>query len=410
MTLAELARRLYAARRAGVKLDLGRMRRLLAVLGHPERGRAVAIIGGTNGKGSTVAFTAAVARAAGRRVGAFTSPHLSRLAERFAVDGVSIDDDAVLAAGRRVEAAVPGVGADEPTFFERVTAMSLVAFETAGVDLVLLEVGLGGRFDATNAVDADVRCVTGVALDHQDYLGDTLADIAREKAGIFAAGRPAIIGRAGLAEGVALLRGHAEACAAAPIVVIDDDAVGALADTPLGLAGSYQRANAACALAVIDALGVTADPAARRRGLAAARLPGRLEQLDHEVSADAAHNPHAAAALARELAAPVVLVIGVSADKDLAGIAEALAPRADAVVATRSRNSRALAPDRIAAAFRAVDGALDVTCVDSVADAIAAARGRGAPVLVCGSLFVVGEAREACGLARPDELELADPL
>lgn len=410
MNLRELSARLYAARRAGVKLDLSRMHRLLDALGRPDAAAPAVLIGGTNGKGSTVAFASALLAARGRRVGAFTSPHLSRLAERFAVDGAAATDDAVVAAGARVEDAIGRVAGDEPTFFERVTAMALVLFADAAVDVALLEVGLGGRFDATNAVDAAVAAVTGVAMDHRDYLGDTLAAISREKAGIFAAGRPAIIGRSGLAEAVAMLEAHARDAGASPIVTLAAADVDALAGVTLGLAGDHQRANAACAVAITRALGHAGDPAGEGRALASARLAGRLEQLRPGLRADGAHNPHAAAALARAVDGPVVLVVGVSVGKDLAGIAAALAPVAGAVVATRSRNPRAVPAAAVADGFRAAAPGIPVHVSPTVAEALEVAGQLGPEVVLCGSLFAVAEGREACGLATPDVTELSDPV
>jgi len=422
MTMAELRRRLYAARRGGVVLELDRVRALMAALGDPQRGYPVAHIGGTNGKGSTAVFVASIARAAGARVGLYTSPHLSRFAERFLVDGAEVDDDALLAAGADVERAVEAM-TDTPTFFERVTAIALVLFARAGVDLAVLEVGLGGRLDATNVVCADVAAVTGVAIEHTDYLGSTLAEIAVEKAGIFKAGRRAVIGCSGEPEAVPLLRAAAERAEVASVRVVGEGEVAALAGVPLGIAGAMQRCNAACAMAVIDELeaaGVlTAGAAARRDGLAAARLPGRFETVSTgpRVIVDGAHNPHAARALADTARAeglpPVVLVLGLSRDKDAGAVAAALAPLARAAVATRARSDRAAAPSGVAAALVAVRRDLPVESRETSPAAIDRARALAGPdgvVLVAGSLFLAGEAREHAGLAVADEDTLTDPL
>lgn len=422
LTLAELRRRLYASRRGGVVLELDRVRALMAALGDPQRAYPVAHIGGTNGKGSTAAFVASIARAAGARVGLYTSPHLSRFAERFVVDGVETGDDALLAAGADVERAVESM-TDTPTFFERVTAIALVLFARAGVDLAVLEVGLGGRLDATNVVDAEVAAVTGVAIEHTDYLGSTLAEIAAEKAGIFKAGRRAVIGCSGEAEAVPLLRAAAARAGVASVRVVGDDDVAALAGTELGIAGAMQRCNAACALAVVDELeaaGVlVAGAGARRDGLAAARLAGRFETVstDPIVIVDGAHNPHAARALADTVRAeglpPVVLVLGLSRDKDAGAVAEPLAPLARAAVATRSRSDRAAAPSAVAETLVAVRGDMPVEQRETAGEAIDRARALAGPdgvVLVAGSLFLAGEAREHAGLAVADDDALTDPL
>ncbi|RMH36346.1 MAG: bifunctional folylpolyglutamate synthase/dihydrofolate synthase [Deltaproteobacteria bacterium] len=379
--------RLYRARRAGVRFDLDRVRALLERLGAPQAkvGR-IARIGGTNGKGSAVAFAEAIARASGLRTGAFTSPHLSRFAERFRIDGAPAADDAVADAAERVFAAA----GDRYTFFELATAIALCAFADAGVDVALLEVGMGGRLDATNAVSADVSAVTGVALDHQAYLGTTLAAIAREKAGIFEPGRPAIVGRCGEPAGEPLLEIAARQ-AGARLIRAPASTPG---DWPLGLAGAHQRANAAVAVEVVRALAAP-DAAAIRAGLAAARWPGRLERIadDPPVVVDGAHNPHAARAIAGEVAYDV-LVLGAARDKDIAGIAAPLVARARAVVCTEAGPADRAAPAAQVAAAAARAGAAPVEVEPDPRRAVDRARARAhTGVLVAGSLFVVGAVR-----------------
>src|SRR5215510_11662865 len=213
MTYAELLARLLPARRFGVVLGLERMRGILDRLGEPDRRLgAIVHVGGTNGKGSTVAMIAALAAAAGQRVATYTSPHLSCLRERIAIGGAMIPEPAIVAAAERVRSA----GGDELTFFEQITAIAMVAIAGARVDVTVLEVGLGGRLDATNVVDPVVAVVTGVALDHEAILGDTIAKIAVEKAGIWKPGRPAIIGASGEAEAVPILLDAARAAGAIP--------------------------------------------------------------------------------------------------------------------------------------------------------------------------------------------------
>jgi dihydrofolate synthase/folylpolyglutamate synthase len=439
MVYHDLLRRLFAARRFGVDLSLERIEACLARLGHPERApRARIHIGGTNGKGSTAAFTDAILRAAGLRVGLFTSPHLVRFAERFRVDGAPLHEAQILASAN----AVHGAGGGSLTFFEQVTAMALWAFAVSEVDVAILEVGLGGRLDATNAVAAEVAVVTGVSLDHQAHLGDTVAAIAAEKAGIFKPDQRVVIGCAGRPEAVPILRARAEAVGAAAIDEVGPDHIAAIPAEvgALGLAGAHQRANAACAVAAADAAiyalawqGLDADgvgggaspgifridAGARRVGLATARIPGRFEALGHDprIVIDGAHNPDAAAVVARaiaELPRPRVIVLGASGDKDLAGIAAPLCAVADAVVCTRYAQPRSASVEAVIAAVRAVSppelavfeapdaaGALAIACVQAGAD--------GA-IVACGSLMLAGEVRALVTEEPTDPIVLTDPL
>jgi dihydrofolate synthase / folylpolyglutamate synthase len=416
--LQRLLGRLYAARRAGVVLGLERVERCLEALGHPEQRMGMRVhVGGTNGKGSTVAFVEAICRAAGRRTARFTSPHLVRFAERFVIDGQPAPDDLIVAAGDAVAAA----GGDGLTFFEQVTAMGLWMFAHAGVDTAILEVGLGGRLDATNAVPAEIAAVTGVALDHQDWLGATLAAIATEKAGIFKPGQRVVIGRAGEPEAVPWLASAAAAARAAAVTVVDAPVP---PDWPLGLGGAHQRDNAACALAIARHLAVLGhlpdDEALWRLGLAEARFPGRLEPVAPGVVLDGAHNPHGAAALGRamvDLPGPLVLVLAASRDKDVAGIVAPLAGRGHgallAVVATAYGQERALPAAELAAIVRAVAPSVPCTEAPDCAAALGQARALAGPagtVLVAGSLFLVGEARQVLCGETPDPVPLSDPL
>ena len=410
MTYAELLAQLLPARRFGVVLGLSRMHAILERLGTPDRRLgAIVHVGGTNGKGSTVAMVAALAAAAGKRVATYTSPHLSCLRERIAIDGAMISEPAILAAADRVRSA----GGDELTFFEQVTAIGMVAIAGARVDVTVLEVGLGGRLDATNVVDPAVAVVTGVALDHEAILGDTVAQIAAEKAGIWKPGRPAIVGASGLPEAVPILAAAAHAVGAR-VTVIDDAAIAAV--PPVGLPGAHQRRNAAAAIAAIQALGLPI----RASALATVRHPGRFEVIDPpaappgvpRVVLDGAHNPHGAQALAgvlRERGERPVLVVAVSADKDVAAIAAALGPVVRAVIATRYQQDRAMDPERLAAVFRQRQPALAVTVAPDLRAALAAAAAHRAPILVAGSLFLVGEARTRLLGAPTDPVLVTDP-
>ncbi|HEU4731827.1 MAG TPA: cyanophycin synthetase [Kofleriaceae bacterium] len=407
---AELLARLIPARRFGVVLGLDRMRAILERLGGPDRRLgAIVHVGGTNGKGSTVAMIAALAAAAGQRVAAYTSPHLSCLRERIAIAGEMIGERALVEAAERVRAA----GGDELTFFEQLTAIAMVAIADAAVDVTVLEVGLGGRLDATNVVDPAACVVTGVALDHEAILGATVPRIAAEKAGIWKPGRPAIVGASGLPEAVPVLVAAARA-AGAPVTVIDDAAIAAV--PPVGLPGAHQRRNAAAAIAAVRALGLPVVPAA----LARVRHPGRFEVIEApaalpgvpRVILDGAHNPHGAAALAealRERGDRPVLVIAVSADKDVAAIAAAIAPAVRAVIATRYQQDRAMDPAQLAAVFHAGAAGMAVGSAPDLAAALAAAAGHRETIVIAGSLFLVGEARTLLLGAPTDPVLVTDP-
>ena len=442
---AAMLGRLFAVRRAGIALELERVQQALALLGHPERQlRMIAHVGGSNGKGSTSAFVAAVLQRFGLRTGLFTSPHLSRFAERFRIAGKPAPEADILSAYQRLEAIEDRIESSIPlTFFERVTVIGLQLFASAGVEAAVLEVGLGGRFDATNVVLADVACVTGVALDHREYLGDDLSSIARAKAGIFKPGKRAVIGRAGIATAVPWLLEHARVAGAQARVVQPLESAQSNAiwpsDRALPLPGRHQRDNAACAVAIVEELqdlGLlpAASPTSRatiRAGLGQAYMPGRMEQLaEHpRVVVDGAHNPHAACMLADAVADwshPRALVLGVAADKDVAGVARALCPpfaqSGDAIIATCASNSRSLPAatlgELVAQALRHLGltpGHEPGPRLETIPEPVAAldrAReliGSAGTVVVAGSLFLVGDVRRAVLGEVGDLIPISDP-
>ncbi len=413
----DLLARLLPARRFGVVLGLERMHAMLDRLGHPERrlGRTIHV-GGTNGKGSAVAFAAHLLHVHGARVATYTSPHLSSLRERICFDGRPIDEDAIVAAADRVRAA----GGDELTFFEQLTAIACVAIAEHGVDFTILEVGLGGRLDATNAIDADVAVVTGVAIDHTAILGDSLDAIAREKAGIFKPGRHAVIGASGEPAARAMLVDAARQAGSITHVVGDPELAIVASRAPT--LAPFQQANAAAAVAALAALGF--DEAVVDGIATAPTPPGRFEiiPLGDEIAAilDGAHNPHAARAFAAELRrrdhVPVAIV-AASADKDVPGIAAALAPVVRHVIATRYQQDRAMPPGELAAVFRQL-GVSTETAPD-LAAALARAKDPGAafrtmivpqpPIAITGSLFLVGEARTLLLGVPTDPFTVTDP-
>ncbi|WP_287417235.1 folylpolyglutamate synthase/dihydrofolate synthase family protein [Oceanithermus sp.] len=338
--------------RRGMTPGLERIRALIARLDHPERAFRVVLVGGTNGKGSTARALARVLQAAGERVGLFTSPHLLDVRERIEVDGAAIAPEALDDLLARL---APHLEASGASYFEALAAAALVHFAEQNVTTAVLEVGLGGRFDAVNAVEPALSIVTNVDLDHTDWLGPTLAHVAREKAGILRSGRPALTAATGA--GAAFLAAAARARGArlervAPthvethgygVAFVQDG--GAYAAP---LMGRHQAVNLALAVRAARLLG--AGEAAVRAGLAAVRHPGRLEYRPAErLLLDGAHNPAGAKALVRALAdyfplAPKTLVFAASGDKDVAAMAAALRPAFARVWLTRYPDPRAAAP------------------------------------------------------------------
>jgi dihydrofolate synthase/folylpolyglutamate synthase len=349
----------------------------------------------------------AILRAAGVRTGLYTSPHLCRFTERIQVAGAEADGDRLAALDARVEAT--GVPL---TYFEIATVLAFLYLAEQQVEIAVLETGLGGRLDAVTTCEPAATAVTSIALDHREYLGETLAEIAREKAGIIKPGVPHLLGLIPAEAEAEMAR--AAAAAGAPVLRYGRDFVAPAA--PVALAGEHQRVNAAVAVALVETaarrLGRPLPAGAVASGLAAARWPGRLERIG-DVLLDCAHNVEAAQALAAALArepAPPVLVVSLVRDKDAAGVLAALAPRCAAVVATRSANPRALPPDDLAAIARA--HASMVRAAPDAAAALAEARrlAAGGPVVVAGSIFLVGEVRAQL-LGEPvDPRPTADPL
>lgn len=401
--------RLLARQRFGVRPGLERVRELLRRLGDPQDAYRAVLVAGTNGKGSTAAALAAALDAAGVRTARFSSPHLVRVGERFVVAGREADPERLTELAARLE---PHLDATEATFFEAVTALACLHFREEGAEVAVMEVGLGGRLDATNALEPELSIVTGVALDHQDVLGHDVGTIAREKAGVLRPGRPALTGARG--EALRVIRGEA-ARLGAELAVLGEDlacdgealgwegvrlrlrAFGEELELRSPLVGAHQLRNLALAAAAALRLGV--PPAAIRDGVGRARWPGRLERLPHEgrwVVLDGAHNAEAARALGRALEGlepgGVTLLLGVARDKELGEIAAALLPRARAAFATAARLSpRARPAEEVAAALG--PGAVAASPPATALAAALAATPPGGTVVVAGSLYLVGELR-----------------
>ena len=426
----EAVRALTERGRFGIRLGLARTRALLRALGDPQLALRGALVGGTNGKGSVLALAGAALRAGGVRVGTTPKPHLVSYRERLEIDGQPIDPVTFTRLVREVLDAARGVERRHgpPTEFELLTAMLFRWFAEAGVDVAVVEVGLGGRLDATHAWDGGVAAITNVALDHMAWLGDTIPAIAREKAAIIERGDHAVTGAR--EEALQVIRRRARRVGA-PLVEVtaptllgwDRDGIDVeltrMGATRISLRGRHQAENAGVAHAVLDALSAagiaSVDDDARRRGYASATWPGRLELLrvdDHEALLDGAHNPAGAAALATALddlrpylaggdlpaPPPLTLVHGSMADKDVDGIVAALdragALRDARIVATQVPGERALPAAELARRWRAVRPAARIDAVSDVGAALAGAlAGATGTIVVAGSLYLVGEAR-----------------
>ena len=415
-----LVERLHRLHPREIDLSLHRLERLLAALDHPERRLPPVIhVAGTNGKGSTCAFLRAAAEAAGRRVHVYTSPHLVQFNERIRLAGSLVEDAALAEALERVERANDG---GSVTVFEVITAAALVLFARVSADLCVLEVGLGGRLDATNVIPPPAAAaITSISIDHRDWLGDTLADIAAEKAGIIKPGVPvatgaqtpaalAVLARVAAGAGARLLvRGRDWQVVPVPTGLRFADAAGTLDLPPPSLPGPHQIDNAGIAVAALRASGLAVPERAFAAGLAAAEWPARLQRLHGalartlpagwELWLDGGHNEGAGVALAAHLAGwadrKVHLIVGMKRSKDSAGFLRPLLPLAETVWAVAEPTQHLAQP---VAEIIAASGGL-ARPGPTVSAALRALPRGGAParVLICGSLYLAGEVLKADG-------------
>ena len=412
---------LSRSRRFGMRPGLDTIRAVMAALGNPQDTLRCIHIAGTNGKGAVAAMLDSVLRAAGYRVVRYTSPHLVAINERFFIDGEPVADDALAAVADEVLSVIARLERDqglEVTFFEALTAVAFVLFARARPDVTVLETGLGGRLDATNIIASPlVSVITRIGLDHCDWLGTTHAAIATEKAGIVKPGCPVVCGAMPPEALDAIRRVAVEK--GSPLTVSQPWT------PPAGFAllGAFQEENAATVKAVLDMLPFTIPDGAISDGLARVVWPGRCQRVAKDgvtYIVDGAHNPDGATALARVLGgmAPVGLVAGFCGDKDVSGHLRTLAPHVSRAWAVPIRNDRSLAPDDVVARMGTA-GIADATPCATVPEALSAAaawaRETGTPVVVCGSLFLVGEALVALDaypwrLRSPDANELLSPL
>ena len=395
----------------GAKLGLERMQTLLAKLDNPERGQKFVHVAGTNGKGSTCAMIANALRHGRRRVGLYTSPHLIEPTERIQIDGHAITEGNFVQAFETVHNAAEALLRNDeldahPSYFETLSAMSLIIFRE-GCDISVMEVGLGGRLDATNVINPDLCVITPISFDHESFLGNTLKAIASEKAGILKSGVPVVLSKQCTeAEAVVLRRARELNCEVlrtsdlnvSNVQVTADGSAFAVGGMPFrcALRGGHQIDNALSAMLACRKLGL--EPSAIQAGLSEVNWPGRLEFVAREPDfvLDGAHNPAGATALAayiREFCAArsVWLVYGAMRDKAIEEVTNQLFPLADRVILTAPNISRALRPE----AILALTDHRNPVITQTLAEAIEMARTapREAIVFFAGSLFLVGEAR-----------------
>jgi dihydrofolate synthase/folylpolyglutamate synthase len=404
---------LYGLQKYGIKFGLSKTENLLKTFGDPHKGQKYVHIAGTNGKGSVAAFIGKILKEAGLKVGLYTSPHLVRFTERFRINGVEISQGK--AAGLIDELRSAFSREEPPTFFEATTAMALIYFARENTDLSIMEVGMGGRLDATNVITPLVSGITNISMEHQDFLGNRLLDIAKEKGGVIKKGVDVVIAAAqpsvkSTLEAIARERG-------APLWRVGKDiryrttASGFHYRGPrlrikglrLGLTGMLQARNAALALGIIERLGekgIVISEENIRKGLQNTSWPGRMHIVgtNPTILLDGAHNPAALRVLARSIRAGLryrrlVLVIGVMADKAIGEMMRAIVPMADYLICTRPLYSRAADPEVLMA--KAAPLGRPGETVPLLTDALFRAKEKAGPrdlIVICGSLFTVGEA------------------
>jgi len=418
MIYSEAIQFLYGLRLFGAKFGLENTLKLAAMAGNPQNRLQFIHVAGTNGKGSTCAMLESIYRATGLRVGLFTSPHLVSFRERVQVNRQLIPEIEVVRLVEELQPLLKQFPADHhPTFFEVVTVLALKYFTEQKCDLVIWETGLGGRLDATNIVTPLAGVITNIALDHQQWLGDTVEKIAAEKAGIIKPGVP-VITAADEPEVLAVIEKTAREKNAPLIKVAPSSRLPAAAGTAaLPLPGDHQRLNAALALAVVEALQskIPASDPAIRAGLETVQWPGRMQLIQkpggQKILLDGAHNVAGAKALRQALeqycgGTRRTLVLGALQDKDWRQICETLAPLAARIYTVPVSSERTADACKLAAACRAVNSTAEIVAGDSLREALGKTAGDDF-VVVTGSLYLVGETLESFGLSPATSSERA---
>jgi dihydrofolate synthase/folylpolyglutamate synthase len=401
---------IFALEQRGIERGLSRVEKLLEALGHPERAYPSVHVTGTNGKGSTCAMIAQILREGGYRVGLYTSPHLERWTERIQIDGVEASEEALLKIAEKIWPVVEKEGA---TFYEVTTALALAEFARQSVEIAVVEVGLGGRWDATNVVHPIVTVITHVALDHTEYLGESRLEIAAEKAGILKKGIPLVTAESD-PEILSLFQQKAEELGV-PVRVhgVDFNTQGtspqdfrfrggrwSLKDLSMNLRGGHQLKNASVALAVceiLDEKGFPLSESAVRDGLSHTAWPGRFEIFEGTppIVIDAAHNPDGIEALLQALEPefprkPIVFVFGVSNDKPAAQMLSLLRGRSSKIILTQAKNPRATDPTVLKTYYSR--GVVEENVEAALKKAFEICSSEGV-ICVCGSIFLIGEIR-----------------
>ena len=395
---------LYASQLHGIKLGLENIHRLAGALGiraHGSDATTFLHVAGTNGKGSVCAMLDACCRAAGLRSGLFTSPHLITFRERIKLNGEMIPEEDVAAGLTRIRAHTAGWD-HAATFFEITTALALAWFERHEAQVMILETGMGGRLDATNLVTPSVSILTPIALDHQQWLGDTLPQIALEKAGIIKPGVPVV--SAAQSEEVARVLAQVAGERNAPLEFVTAPPTG----FEIGLAGEHQAWNAALAIRALSLSGLPIPESAVRAGLREVEWPGRFQSIADRFVLDGAHNPEAAHRLAATWRAVhgekrATLILGVLRDKDVHGICEALLPVAGRILAVPVQSPRSATPQEICKAIGKLAPRQECIAVRDLPGAIRIASSMERRTLITGSLFLVGEALAYFDQSAPPE-------
>jgi dihydrofolate synthase / folylpolyglutamate synthase len=417
MTYDEAIQYLYSLRWFGTKLGLENTLRLAELAGNPHDKLRFIHVAGTNGKGSTCAMLESIYRHAGLRVGLFTSPHLVRFGERIQVDRRPISESDIIQKVERVQSWLPSLPPDHhPTFFEVVTIMALDYFVETRCDLVIWETGLGGRLDATNIVTPLASVITNIQFDHQQWLGNSLAEIAFEKAGIIKPRVP-VVTTTDVPSALEVVRNIAQERQSPMHTVHRLDAAHPPLDTlQLPLKGEHQKLNAALALATVQCLqpSISVSPEVIRAGLSSVRWPGRLQietrSSGQTVVLDGAHNPAGAGTLRAALreffpSRQSAFILGMLKDKDWSTMCDLLAPLASKIVAVPVHSDRSAQPEDLGRACQQANPTAAIGCASSLA--VALEQTQSAPLLViAGSLYLVGEAMECLRLApemRPQE-------
>ena len=429
MSYHESIQYLYNLQKYGIKFGLDNIARLTSELGNPHKQFHTLHVGGTNGKGSTSAIAASILQAAGFNVGLFTSPHLISFTERIRINGAEIPEPDVVGLAEEVRDVASRINDFSPTFFEVVTAMALLYFSRKKIAIAVMEVGMGGRLDATNIISPDVCVITQISYDHMEFLGKSLWEIAQEKAGIIKKGIPVVTAhqepesmdviKTKAKENDAELYAYGSEFSSRPCredtsgIHFDyHDARMRIDNLYLPLAGVHQMQNASVAIKAVSLISHPMTDRSIKEGLERTKWPGRLECIHHDppVLIDGAHNPAAAVVLSQALRniflktyKRIILILGIMGDKDIAGILKPLLPLASHIILTRPSYTRAASPETIARIAESM-GISNVHTAHTVKDALEMgmkyARNfqlGSALIVVTGSFYTIGEAKEVLG-------------